>query len=246
MDHLMTGVLGLGGYVMQGGDLGSYIGRMMTAQFGGCRGALLNFIPLPPPEGFDVAKDASEAERKGLQRAEWFGSNASAYAMMHATRPATVGLALGSSPLALLAWVAEKFLDWVDPRSFPEDGGLPDGTRYSKRLMDEVLASASLYWLTGRAHTSIYAYRELLPAPGEPSKSVSGPENRIKEPKVLGVSYFPFEIVPVPRKWVEASENLVFWRDHSVGGHFAALEQPRVLFEDLEAFVAGFAAQRWS
>ncbi|KXX82521.1 putative epoxide hydrolase [Madurella mycetomatis] len=246
MDHLITSVLGLSGYVIQGGDIGSYIGRMMTAKFGGCKGALLNFIPLPPPEGFDVAKDTNETEKKGLQRAEWFNSHASAYVRMHSTRPATVGLALGSSPLALLAWVAEKFLDWTDPRSFPEDGELPDGGKYSRRLMDEVLTSVSLYWFTGRAHTSLYAYRELLPAPGEPSKSVPGPENQIREPKVLGISYFPFEIVPVPRKWVEASENLVFWRDHSVGGHFAALEQPRVLFEDLEAFVAGFASQGWS
>ncbi|GAB1321050.1 Epoxide hydrolase N-terminal domain-containing protein [Madurella fahalii] len=246
MDHLMTSALGLKQYVVQGGDIGSYVGRIMTARFDGCKGALLNFIPLTPPEGADVLKDTNETEKKGLQRTEWFRSNAIAYAMMHSTRPATAGLVLGSSPLALLAWVAEKFLDWTDPRSFLEDGELADGGKCSRRLMDEVLASVSLYWLTGRGHTSLYAYRELVPPPGESFKVFFGPEYRIQEPKVLGISYFPFEIALVPRKWVEASENLVFWRDHSVGGHFAALEQPRVLLEDLEAFVAGFAAQKWS
>lgn len=43
-------------------------------------------------------------EQRGLARAADFGTLGNAYAREHGTRPATIGLALSSSPLALLAW----------------------------------------------------------------------------------------------------------------------------------------------
>jgi microsomal epoxide hydrolase len=41
----------------------------------------------------------------------------------------------------------------------------------------------------------------------------------------------------VPKAWVEKEGNLVFYRDHEKGGHFAALEQPELLMGDIEEFV---------
>lgn len=32
--------------------------------------------------------------------------------------------------------------------------------------------------------------------------------------KAFGFSYFPNEVFPVPRSWIETTGNLVFWRDH--------------------------------
>ena len=32
--------------------------------------------------------------------------------------------------------------------------------------------------------------------------------------KPLGFSYFPVELFPVPKSWVETTGNLVFWREH--------------------------------
>jgi microsomal epoxide hydrolase len=51
------------------------------------------------------------------------------------------------------------------------------------------------------------------------------------------MSWFPKEIVPVPKAWVETTGDLVWWREHSSGGHFAAVERPEVLLEDLTEFV---------
>ena len=39
-----------------------------------------------------------------------------------------------------------------------------------------------------------------------------------------------------PRKWVEAHYNLVRWTEMPRGGHFAALEQPELLVDDVRAF----------
>ncbi|KAK3339739.1 Alpha/Beta hydrolase protein [Lasiosphaeria hispida] len=239
LDHLMTRTLGFGGYAAQGGDVGSRVGRIMAARHEGCVGALLNYSPVPRPEGADL--DAlSEDEKAGLERGEWFRSSGSSYALMQATRPGTVGLVLGSSPLALLAWIGEKFLDWTDPRSFPDDAVLASGRGYSARLMDEILVGVSLYWLTGRAHSGFYSYREVYAMAGPPPKSHASPEYHIHAPKKLGFSNFPLDVAPTPRKWIESTGNLVFWAAHEKGGHFAALEQPAALLEDLEKFVTEY------
>lgn len=55
--------------------------------------------------------------------------------------------------------------------------------------------------------------------------------------KPLGYSYFPLEIVPTPTAWVAAKNNLIWHRQHTDGGHFAALEKPEALLEDIEAFI---------
>lgn len=58
---------------------------------------------MPPPEG--VSPDSiDQAEAKGLERAAAFGAQGDAYARMHGQRPATIGLLLSTTPLALLIW----------------------------------------------------------------------------------------------------------------------------------------------
>lgn len=239
MDHLMTSTLGFARYVVQGGDIGSRVGRIMAAQYDGCVAALLNYSPVPQPPGAS-SDDLSEDEKRGLARGRWFQTDGCAYALMQASRPATIGLVLSTNPLALLAWIGEKYLDWTDAASFPDDSVLEgSGTAYSRGLMDQILLSITLYWLTGTAHTSFYSYREAFAMEGlSPPSSHGSPQYRIGAPKKLGFSFFPMEVAPTPRKWIETSGNLVFWRDHGVGGHFAALEQPGAILGDLEEFVA--------
>lgn len=50
------------------------------------------------------AEGLSEKETVGLGRYNNFGTVGNAYAREHGTRPATIGLVLSSSPVALLAW----------------------------------------------------------------------------------------------------------------------------------------------
>lgn len=232
IDHLVASVLGLSGYLVQGGDIGSRIGRILAARYDTCAGALLNFSPVPPPPDFDMSTLTS-AERKGVERGKWFMNDGSAYAGEQATRPATLGLALSSSPLALLAWVGEKYLDWTDPASFPV---ARRGEMYSRELMEEVIASVSLYWLTGRIHTSFFSYREAFALNGNPPLS-SNAQYVVRKPKKFGFLWFPFEVNPVPRAWIERYSDVCFWREHEAGGHFAQLEQPELVIKGLEDFV---------
>ncbi|KAH6605728.1 epoxide hydrolase [Trichoderma cornu-damae] len=244
LDHLLTKRLGFTSYVIQGGDVGSFIGRIMGARYPGCKAVHLNCCRVAPPPDFNP-DHLDEVDKAGLKRTEWFTTTAVAYAMMHSTRPSTVGLVLMSNPLALLAWIGEKFLDWTDPASFPhtpKSGASSPSARdrypYSIELMDEAIAGAALYYLAGCAPTSLYPYRDLSPrGKGGSATEHPSPDAHVNAPKILGYSFFPSEVMLAPKDWVARSGNLVFFKRHDKGGHFAALEQPAALLEDVEEFV---------
>ncbi|PGG96655.1 microsomal epoxide hydrolase [Blastomyces parvus] len=208
------------GYLVQGGDIGSMVARRMSEFYEACRGFHLNFyltpsITSPPPA---LANDPqiqpsalSATERAGLQRAELWKRTGSAYSLAHGTRPSTISLVLGASPLALLAWVGEKFLAWSDEAPATE----------------EILRAVTLYWFTESMGRGVYPYR---------SPTLLSDTQSTKKP--FGYSNFPKEICPTPVAWARTLGDMVFYKEHDKGGHFAALEQPQLFMEDLEAFVA--------
>ncbi|CAN9340550.1 unnamed protein product [Alternaria alternata] len=118
-----------------------------------------------------------------------------------------------SNPLALLAWIGEKFLEWTD-----EDPSL-----------NTILTDISLYWFTESFARSIYPYRELFGAGAKDFKQNNKP---------VGFSFFPYELAPGIKSIIEKEVNLVFYKQHEHGGHFAALEKPKELLEDVEEFVS--------
>jgi microsomal epoxide hydrolase len=52
-----------------------------------------------------------------------------------------------------------------------------------------------------------------------------------------GFARFPVEVPLPPRSWVERGYRLVQWTDMPAGGHFAAMEEPGLLAEDIRRFV---------
>ena len=50
------------------------------------------------------------------------------------------------------------------------------------------------------------------------------------------MALFPREISRPPREWAERSYNVRRWTEMPRGGHFAALEEPQLLAEDIRAF----------
>ncbi|TKA74466.1 hypothetical protein B0A55_05240 [Friedmanniomyces simplex] len=212
MHKLMVG-LGFGsGYLAQGGDIGSIIGRHLAAKYDACRGMHLNAYFTGPPKDEEKAKQIDDFERKVMARGGAWRETGMAYAMEHSTRTGTIGLALSASPLALLAWIGEKFLEWTD-----DDPPL-----------EQILESVTLYWLTDTFPRCIYPYRGMFEKDRPPPEYVSKPS---------GYSLFPKELVPVPRTWAAGTANIVSYGQHQKGGHFAAMEQPAELLADVEEWV---------
>ncbi|EGP86991.1 uncharacterized protein MYCGRDRAFT_71676 [Zymoseptoria tritici IPO323] len=214
VDKLMVG-LGFGsGYIAQGGDIGSFVSRILGAQYESCKAVHVNFNIMQPPEG-EASKDITAMEMKGLERAGQFNEQGSSYAMEHGQRPATIGLVLSTSPLALLIWIGEKYLEWVDDHL----------------SLDHILDSVSLYWFTDSFPRAIYPYRQFF---GPKPKAIT---KAYYIGKPMGYSWFPREIAPMPLGWVRTTGNLVWHKSHEKGGHFAALERPQDLLDDVEEFV---------
>ncbi|KAI5792008.1 Alpha/Beta hydrolase protein [Geopyxis carbonaria] len=209
LDALMA-ALGLRGYIAHGGDIGSYLARRLAAA-PACAGIHLTMASV----AFAVparADGATPQERAMLARTAAWAASGTAYAAVHATRPNTIAHALAASPVALLAWVAEKQRDWSEQE--PE--------------VLQVLCAATLWWVTRTFASSIWAYREIFAtgAAGE------GPWE-----KPWGYSAFPKEIVNLPRRRMkEWGGSEPWYRVHDAGGHFAARECPSVLAADLVDF----------
>ncbi|OHE97717.1 epoxide hydrolase [Colletotrichum orchidophilum] len=220
--HQLMLDLGFGnGYAAQGGDVGSFMARLMSS-YDECKAIHLNLL-MPSPD--DAARGIDGLTRKELEHAgrmlKWRATGIS-YAMEHGFRPATIGLVLSASPLSLLAWIGEKYLEWVD-------------SRYPLQL-ETILELVSLYWYTDTFPRSIYPYRPLAQANSSEDGGTSIPTSK-ETP--LGYSCFPAEISFLPKAWAEESfPNLKFYRSHEKGGHFAALEQPEILLQDVEDFLA--------
>ena len=52
-------------------------------------------------------------------------------------------------------------------------------------------------------------------------------------------SAFPYELAGSPKAWIpRLNVNLQFYKRHEYGGHFAALDNPKGLSEDLQEFFA--------
>ena len=141
------------------------------------------------------------------------------YASIQGTRPQTLAYGLTDSPVGLAAWIADKFRAWGDCDGEPERA-IP---------RDLLLANVMLYWVTGAIGSSFWPYYDWR----HHDWPFAGGE-RISVPTAH--ASFPREILHPPRAWAERTYNIQRWTTMPAGGHFAALEQPDLLAEDVRAF----------
>ena len=212
-------------YGAQGGDWGAVVSGWLAFDHplkdeSGVLGLHLNMIGLRP--GIDLKNTAFSADEKAwLEQVGPALDDKLAYQRIHATRPQTLGIALTDSPVGLAAWIVEKFQAWSDCQGDPHN-------RFS---MDLLLDNIMVYWLTGTAGTATWLYRGVTE-----QKPRALPEGkRVEVPTAFAA--FPADLAPAPPKeWIERAYNL---RRHTImpsGGHFAALEEPALLVEDIRDF----------
>jgi pimeloyl-ACP methyl ester carboxylesterase len=208
--------LGYERFGAQGGDLGAAVSIWLGQRFPErVVGMHLNYIPgsLKPPmrEGQPPLTDEEQEFCKRI--AAWVDKEGG-YAHLQGTRPATPAVGLNDSPAGLAAWIGEKFHAWSEDF---------DGTIG----FDTLLANVSLYWFTQTIGSSFRMYVE-----GR-TKPLALPE-KVRPP--LGIAHFPAEIPIPPRSFVERGFDVRRWTAMPAGGHFAALEQPALLAEEVRAF----------
>jgi len=212
--------LGYSRYGAQGGDWGSIISTQVALNDAPhVVGLHLNMCFGGAPAGTDPTAGLSAAERERLAARQAFQAEETGYQQIQGTKPQTIGVALNDSPVGLAAWIVEKFRTWCDCNGNPE-------TVFTK---DELLTNIMLYWVTQTAASSARIYYESRHAPPSPAAA-----RRIEVPTAC--ADFPKEIIWSPRRWLERRYNITRWTEMPRGGHFAALEQPQLLVDDIRAF----------
>jgi pimeloyl-ACP methyl ester carboxylesterase len=220
--HKLMVALGHSSYFAQGGDIGSSVTTWLARLYPDAVRALhLNFISgsyQPPLTASD--RPLSPAESQWLAARTRWVEREGGYSHIQATKPQTLAYSLTDSPAGLAAWLLEKFFAWSD--------GSDD---LSQRFdLDELLTNVAVYWFSGNVAATLRMYQENA---RQPIRFGSG--ERVTPP--LSYAQFPKEIINPPREWVERVFNVARWTEMPVGGHFAALEQPRALASDIhEAF----------
>jgi pimeloyl-ACP methyl ester carboxylesterase len=218
--ELMQG-LGYETFGAQGGDIGAgvsaWLARLYPDQVAGIH---LNYIPGSYRPGMDEASaPISITEQAYLDEAAAWSAKEGAYAALHGTKPQTLAFSLSDSPVGLAAWIVEKFRSWSDC----------GGDVESVFSMDALLTDISLYWFSGSVNASLHMYKSNRhdPLTFEPGERVI---------PALGMAHFPRELPTPPRSWVERVFDVQRWSTLEKGGHFAAMEQPEVLAEEIRAF----------
>ena len=129
------------------------------------------------------------------------------YRTQQATKPQTLSYAMMDSPVGIAAWIIEKMHGWSD---------LKDGNIESVYSKDVLLANIMTYLCTDTFSTSTWIYF-----------------GRREE----GGRLFPKEMSEwPPRSYVERIFNIQQWTEMKSGGHFASLEKPDLLVDDILNF----------
>ena len=216
---LMTETLGYRRFAAQGGDWGGITAsRMGYAHADKLIGIHVNLLAVW--RDTNMVSNPTPEERTYLgELAQWLKEE-TGYQWIQGTRPQTLSFALTDSPAGLAAWIVEKFRVWSDC----------NGDVESAFTRDQLLANISLYWFTGAIGSSFFPYYFRMHRPWPIPEG-----GRIEVP--TGYAAFPREILRAPRSLAERTyTNLQRWTVMSRGGHFAAMEEPDALADDVRAF----------
>jgi microsomal epoxide hydrolase len=125
--------------------------------------------------------------------------------------------------VGIAAWLVEKFNSWSDTEG---------GDIESVHSKDVLLTNIMVYIVTRTFNTASWIYygrRE------EGGRIMDPNGRRVEVPTACAL--FPAELLAwPPRSYVERLFNVQHWTEMPRGGHFAAMEQPKLLIDDIRAF----------
>ncbi|MDA9604120.1 epoxide hydrolase [Candidatus Pelagibacter sp.] len=219
LNKLMTENLGHKNYLAQGGDWGATIANWIGYDHSkSCKGIHINCLTMRHPDGAQTKQEEEWQQRFNKDQIMQDG-----YRTQQATKPQTLSYGMMDSPVGIAAWIIEKMYSWSD---------LKDKNIESVYSKDTLLANIMLYVVTKTFNTATWIYygrRE------EGGRFFPNDFKKIEIPTAAAV--FPAEMSEwPPQSYVDRMFNITQWTEMPSGGHFAALEEPELLVNDLVKF----------
>jgi pimeloyl-ACP methyl ester carboxylesterase len=209
--------LGYERYGAQGGDLGSFVCRQLgvLAPEGLVGIHVMQIFAFPSGDPTEMAS-LTEEDHARLAILGRFRERGG-YNEIQSTRPLTLEYGLHDSPVGTLAWNLEL------PTGFGDTVDMLD--------RDVVLTNVTLFWLTGTSGTAARVYY---------ANAHGGNDLDTENATPTGVAVFEKDFKTIRTFAERANTNIVHWSEFDRGGHFAALETPDLLVEDLRTFFRPF------
>ncbi|MDA9605504.1 epoxide hydrolase [Candidatus Pelagibacter sp.] len=219
LNKLMIENLGHKDYMAQGGDWGATIANWIGydhSKF--CKAIHINCLTMRHPNG-----PQSDEEKNWQIKFDKDQIMQDGYRTQQATKPQSLSYGMVDSPVGIAAWIIEKMYSWSDLKDYKLE------SVYSK---DTLLANIMVYILTKTFDSASWIYfgrRE------EGGRFFPKDFKRIEIPTAAAI--FPAEMSEwPPRSYVERIFNIKQWTNMPSGGHFAALEKPDLLVNDIRKF----------
>ena len=219
LNKLMTENLGYKKYLAQGGDWGATIANWIGYDHSkSCKAIHINCLTMRHPDGPQTKQEEEWQQRFNQDQIMQDG-----YRTQQATKPQTLSYGMMDSPVGIAAWIIEKMYSWSD---------LKDNNIESVYSKDTLLANIMVYVVTKTFNTATWIYygrRE------EGGRFFPKDFKKIEIPTAAAI--FPAEMSEWPPKsYVDRMFNITQWTEMPRGGHFAALEEPELLVNDLVKF----------
>ena len=219
LNKLMTDNLNCKQYVAQGGDWGATIANWLGYDHHiSCKAIHINCLTMRHPDG-----PQTDEEKKWQNKFDQDQIIQDGYRTQQATKPQTLSYSMADSPVGIAAWIIEKMHGWSD---------LKDNNIESVYSKDVLLANIMVYVLTNTFNTASWIYfgrRE------EGGRYFPKDFKKINIP--TGISMFPKEMSEwPPSSYIERIFNVQHLSKMNSGGHFPALENPKILVKDINLF----------
>ncbi|MDA9137880.1 epoxide hydrolase [Candidatus Pelagibacter ubique] len=220
LNKLMTENLGYKKYLAQGGDWGATIANWIGYDHSkSCKAIHINCLTMRHPDGPQTKQEEEWQQRFNQDQIMQDG-----YRTQQATKPQTLSYGMMDSPVGIAAWIIEKMYSWSD---------LKDNNIESVYSKDTLLANIMVYVVTKTFNTATWIYygrRE------EGGRFFPKDFKKIEIPTAAAI--FPAEMSEWPPKsYADRMFNITQWTEMPRGGHFAALEEPELLVNDLVKFL---------
>lgn len=213
--------LGYDSFVAAGGDLGTGVIKALVNNHADVVRAV-HLTDAGYPTGQEDVSSQPKEVQDFINQATWWSMSEGAYLFINGNKPQSVAYAFNDSPAGLAAWLI----------SFINGGSQVDAADNAYGGRDELLTNIMIYWLTETAGSSARMYRMNALATYGGGWSDAPKEAPKKSQVPAALAMFPGEL-QIPRQWAERDLNLKRFTKMPKGGHFAAIEEPKLYAKEL-------------